>query len=443
MKKTIIIAVSLLIFILFTLYIFVYPKLEIISGYNAKILCSCMFVSGISQEKAEAEDLGFSLLWLASNTVDKEDKIVKSSVLGMHSKMAVYRRGLGCTLFNGSADEAFLTRSLATDQVIYADEIWPQNEVKGSLQIQEVIESAFDENAENPVYRTRAVVVIKDGKLIGERYAEGFSKESKLLGWSMTKSVTSALAGILSGRGFWTASEPMPVSSWQNDKRGEITLENVLQQTTGLKWDEDYAKVSTATKMLYSEENMGAYAASQPLENAPGTEWNYSSGTSNILAGTMRQAFKSTDEYLHFPHLALFGPIGAKNFVMETDASNHFVGSSYGYAPARDWAKLGLLYLNMGNWFGKQIIDSAWVAASLQSVPRSEGKYGYQFWLNQGGTFENYGADAYWMNGYQGQQVSVHPTENLVVVRIGVTYNQRDFPFDAWMREIKTAAKEL
>ncbi len=443
MKKTIIIVVSLLLLILLALYFFVYPKLEIVSGYNAKILCSCVFVSDMSQEKAEAEDLGFSLLWLSSNAVDKEGKTVKSNVLGMHPKMAVYRKGLGCTLINNTDDDDFLSKSIEIDSESYAPEIWPTQNVAGSKTMQDAINMAFDEGEENPIYRTRAVVVIKDGELVGERYGEGFSKESKLLGWSMTKSITSALSGILAKRGFWNPSAPMPVSSWQKDERGQITLENVLQQTVGLKWDEDYANVSTATKMLYSKDNMGAYAASQPLVSKPGSVWEYSSGTSNILAGTMRQAFSNTDEYLSFPQSALFGPIGARNFVIETDATNHFVGSSYGYAPARDWAKVGLLYLNMGNWFDNQIIDTSWVATSVIAVAESDGAYGYQFWLNQGGKFQNYSPDSYWMNGYQGQQVSIHPEDNLVVVRIGVTYDQADFPFDAWMKEIKAAAKDL
>src|SRR5690554_5887174 len=246
----------------------------------------------------------------------------------------------------------------------------------------------------------------------------------------MTKSITSAMAGILAKDGFWKPSEPMPVEDWTGDDRSNITLKHVLQQTTGLYWDEDYGNVSTATKMLYSADNMGNYAASQNLENKPGSVWEYSSGNSNILAKTMHQAFENTKEYLEFPHKALFAAIGAQGFIMETDATNHYVGSSYGYAPGRDWAKVGLLYLNKGNWLGNQIIDSTWVVESLVPVEASHGKYGYQFWLNRDGTFENYSPNAYWMNGFQGQQVSVHPEDNLVVVRIGVTYDQSDFPFD-------------
>src|SRR5690606_5332961 len=132
MNKTTIATFSLLIFILLALYFFVYPKLEIVSGYNAKILCSCEFVSGISQEKAEAEDFGFSLLWLASNKEDREQKIVKSSVLGMHSKTAVYRYGLGCTLVNDEDYSAFASINLSIETPDYAPDIRPSQEIPGT-----------------------------------------------------------------------------------------------------------------------------------------------------------------------------------------------------------------------------------------------------------------------------------------------------------------------
>src|SRR5690554_561491 len=441
MKKTPIAIISLLVIAAAVFYFVIYPKLEIVSGYNAKILCSCLFVTEIDQEKAEAEDLGFSLLWLASNTVDANNKTIRTKVLGMHPKTAIYREGLGCTLVNDQKDNDFLNTGLNTDDLVYAPDIWPEAEVKGRPKMQIAINKAFDDGVKDPIYRTRAVVVIKDGEIVGERYGTGFTKDSKLLGWSMTKSITSAMAGILAKDGFWNASDPMPVEAWKEDDRKNITLKNVLQQTTGLYWEEDYANVSTATKMLYSSDNMGEYAASQELESPPGSVWEYSSGNSNILSETIQQAFENTTEYLEFPHRALFAPIGARNFVIETDATNHYVGSSYGYATGRDWAKVGLLYLNMGNWYGNQIIDSAWVAQSIVPVAESSGQYGYQFWLNQGGAFKNYSENAYWMNGFQGQQVSIHPEDDLVVVRIGVTYDQNDFPFDAWMKEIKAAAK--
>jgi len=232
MKKTPIAIISLLVIAAAVFYFVIYPKLEIVSGYNAKILCSCLFVTEIDQEKAEAEDLGFSLLWLASNTVDANNKTIRTKVLGMHPKTAIYREGLGCTLVNDQKDNDFLNTGLNTDDLVYAPDIWPEAEVKGSPKMQIAINKAFDDGVKDPIYRTRAVVVIKDGEIVGERYGTGFTKDSKLLGWSMTKSITSAMAGILAKDGFWNASDPMPVEAWKEDDRKNITLKNVLQQTT-------------------------------------------------------------------------------------------------------------------------------------------------------------------------------------------------------------------
>ena len=442
MKKTTLVILSLLAIIGLAFYFFLYPKLEIISGYNAKILCSCQFVSGLDQKQAEKEDLGFSLLWLANNEVDTLLKTVHTSVLGMQSKTAIYRKGLGCTLINDLKNTAFLGKKVDPASVSYSDDIFPKTMVPGNEAMQHAIDQAFDEDSENPVLRTRAVVVIKKGRIIGERYAEGIDLDTPLLGWSMTKSITSALTGILAKRGFWKVDAPLPVDQWKNDDRNKITLKNALHQTVGLEWDEIYSSVSTATKMLYEKDNMGQYAASFPSKHPPGTNWKYSSGTSNIIANVMTKAFETNDAYLRFPQEALFGPIGARNFIIETDATNHFVGSSYGYAPARSWAKVGMLYLNQGNWFGNQIIDSSWVAESVVPAPDSKGGYGYQFWLNRGGKYKNYSPNAYWMNGFQGQQVAIHPEENMVIVRIGVTYNEEDFDFDGWTKKIIQAAKE-
>lgn len=441
MRKTILVIISLLILFGAAFYFFLYPMLEIVSGYNAKNMCSCQFVSGLKKDRIEKEDLGFTILWMASNEIDTINKTVHSSVWGMQPKVAVYREGLGCSIIKNENDKTFLSRKVSISPNTYAPEIFPEGNVTGSPAMQQAIDAAFDQNDSEPLVRTRAVVVIKDGKLIGERYAGGIDRNTPLLGWSMTKSVTAALTGILVKNDFWRVEDPLPVDSWKNDDRKNISLKNALQQTVGLKWEEVYSSVSSATKMLYEKGDMGKYAASLPLEYEPGTHWKYSSGTTNIIANVMEKAFSSNQEYLEFPQVALFGPIGARDFIIETDASNHFVGSSYGYAPARSWAKVGMLYLNKGNWFGNQIIDSSWVAASVVAVPESHGEYGYQFWLNQGGKYENYSRNAYWMNGYQAQQVAIHPEENMVIVRLGVTYDQTDFDFDGWTKKIIEAAK--
>ncbi len=441
MKKTIIWAISLLFVLAILFYIFLYAKLEIIAGYNAKILCSCIFVSGIDQETAEKVDLGFGPLWLASNKVDLYKKAVYSNVLGMHPKQARYREGLGCALVNSSDVQIVDSQTLTAIPGNLGPDIWGKEMVKGTKKLIDILQQAFDTAGSNAL-QTRAVIVIKNGEIVGESYAQGIDQNSKLLGWSMAKSITSALAGILVKAGHWGLDDPLNLPEWQGDDRKNITLRHVLQMTTGLSWEEEYGSVSTATKMLYSNNSMGAYAASMKSAYTPGEYWQYSSGTSNMLAMAMGSAFQSQKDYWSFPHEKLFGPLGISNFVMETDASGHFVGSSYAYGTARDWAKLGQLYLQEGNWNGEQILDSSWVSFSHEPVKASEGKYGAHFWLNADGRMSFFGASDYWMDGFQGQSVLISPDDQLVIVRLGVTYDEEDFDFNTWVGKIKEAVKD-
>jgi len=437
MKKTVSILISLIILLGIVFYLFVYPKLEIVSGFNAKILCSCHFMTGLDQERIENEDLGFSLLWLASNEIDEERKRVHTDVLGMHKKIAVYREGLGCALVNQVDPNATQEEYISLAGLEYSEEIWPNERVSGNARIQTALQSAFDSTAEKNLL-TRAVLIIKDGELVGEAYAEGIDRNTPLLGWSMTKSITSILAGILDKKGDSNIENSMPVEAWK-DERNDITWKHALNMSTGLKWDEEYGDVSSATRMLYSSDDMGRSAASWELEYEPGNHWEYSSGTTNIIARELQTFFDTKDEYQMFPYRELFSKVGARTFRIETDASGHFVGSSYGYASARDWAKLGLLMLNQGNWNGTQIIDTSWVDFCREPVADSEGQYGGHFWLNRGNTFENYSSEAYWMSGYQGQQVAIHPKKNVVIVRLGITNTRGDFDFDGFTKRVMGA----
>jgi hypothetical protein len=270
MKKTIKLIISLIVVLGIVFYVFLYPKLEIVAGYNAKILCSCLFVAHIDQETAEKVELGFGPLWLASNTVDLEKKTVSSHVLGMHSKRAIYRTGLGCALVNELNLEDVGKHQLETSGISYGEEIWDSGIIKGTPEMQAALQSSFDTDG-SAKKQTRAVVVVKNGQIIGEAYAPGFDQNSKLLGWSMAKSVTSTLAGILVKDGYWSLDEPMQIDEWQNDERNKITLRDMLQMSPGLDWTEDYGSVSTATVMLYGSDAMGAYAMSKSLASEPGT----------------------------------------------------------------------------------------------------------------------------------------------------------------------------
>ena len=432
MKKTGTIGLSILVVVFIVFYFLLYPKLGIVSGYNAKILCSCLFVSEIDEERAIDVDLGFGPLWIASRDIDYENKVIRTSVLGLHPKAAIYRNGLGCTLLH---DREKPTDGLP-EMGIKDKSDWPAQAFAGEADVQAVLQKAFDSRDENKL-NTRAVLVLKNGMIAGEAYADGITPQTPLLGWSMAKSLTATMAGVLAKDGFWELDSPLPIEEWKGTPREEITLANALNMSTGLEWVEDYGTVSPATKMLYGSNNMGVSAASYPLEYEPGEFWEYSSGTTNILSYAMAEAFDTRQEYLEFPYERIFKPLGAETFVLETDASGHFVGSSYGYASARDWAKLGQLYLNQGNMYGEQIIDSSWVEFCSTPVPESDGAYGGQFWFPLARGHEGYRPTDYAMDGFQGQTVSIHPEDEMVIVRLGVMYEESDFDFGAWVKEVR------
>ena len=196
-----------------------------------------------------------------------------------------------------------------------------------------------------------------------------------MLGWSMTKSVTNALIGILVKQGKLSLDQLAPVPEWSDpaDPRHAITLDQLMRMSSGLEFSEDYADLTTGvTQMLYNTDDMGAYAAAAPLEAEPDGVWNYSSGTANIVSRIVRDTVGGSDEeYLTFPRRALFDPIGMTSAVMEPDASDTFVGSSYMYATARDWARFGLLFLQDGMWEGERILPEGWVDYSITPTPLS------------------------------------------------------------------------
>ena len=170
-----------------------------------------------------------------------------------------------------------------------------------------------------------------------------------MLGWSVSKSLTAALAGILVNQNKLSVDEPAPVAAWAKTEKRNITIKSLLQQTTGLDFTENYSRPSSVTKMLFRKGDMAAYTASLPLKYDPGKVFNYSSGNSNILSKVIRQIVGEKD-YAAFPYRELFYKINAYSFLLEPDASGTYIGSSYSYATARDFARFGLLYYNNGVW---------------------------------------------------------------------------------------------
>lgn len=404
-----------------------YPKLDLISGFSAKSMASAHFIDGRSKSVIEQGDNDIPLVKLATNQLHKKKSHAIASVFGLKTRKAIYRNGLGATLIDDSFDvhKPYLMpkRTPNTCKLPYP---YGTSEAKDSVfsninypLLQKTVANAFDVGAKIDK-RSRAVLVIYKDHIIAERYSPGFSKNSKLLGWSMTKSLTATYFGILKKQRKINLNAPVSVPEWKNDKRAKITLNDLLHMNSGLAWEEQYDKICDATQMLFQARNMGRVQLEKQAAFAPNTHWNYSSGTTNLLSLILRNQFKSHQDYLDFWYNSLIDKIGMESMLVETDMAGNYVGSSYGWATTRDWAKLGLLYLHRGNWYGEQLFDPAWASYVSTPTATSQGNYGAHFWLNAGGKFPDVPKNMYYASGFQGQMVAIFPGQDLVVVRLGL-----------------------
>ena len=427
MLKKALIILSFLALILGLIFAFFgYPMLSIGTGYAAKKMCSCTFISGRSQESIQKDDLDRIPLNYTETVINQEEKSATSTLFGMSPSTAVYRENLGCVLVHGK-DDYQINLDLPTIKMT-PDSIWPKGDAISKREMEgvdyqnldEAILGAFDSSMEMDSIRTRAVVVIYKDSLIAEKYAKGIDKDTEILGWSMTKSIVNALIGMLVKEGKMNLDDKALFEHW-TDERKDITLKDMLQMQSGLAFEENYAVVSDATEMLFKSEDVVERASRNKLQFPIGSQWYYSSGTTNMLAGLVRKQFDNHQDYLEFPHNQLFRKIGMNSAVMEIDESGNYIGSSYCYATPRDWAKFGLLYLHQGNWYGEQIVDSSWVEFSRQPAEHSAGIYGGQFWLNvDHSAYEDVPDDLFSCNGFEGQYVYIIPSKDLVVVRMGL-----------------------
>ena len=433
----------ILVLILAVAAYFQYPKLNIISGYASKNMASTVFITGRSSESVTLNDNDVPLIKLADVKEDKKENQATASVFGLMKRKSVCREGLGCVLVNKEYDpNTILPTPHRTQLKNNLPFPYGNNGKKDTLfasvdyqRLDKAMHNAFL----NPeTQKTRTVLVAYKNRIIGEKYIKGFNKDTPILGWSMTKSVLATLYGILEYQDKINLDEHSPIPAWQNNDRKNITLNHLLRMQSGLAWDEDYTSISDVTKMLFLDADM-TLAQAENKAIAPPTEvWNYSSGTSNLLSGILRQRFKTHQEYLDFPYSSLIDKIGMHSMLMETDMKGNFVGSSYGWATTRDWAKFGILYLNKGNWNGEQLFDQNWIDYVTEPTAHSEGDYGGHFWLNSGGKLPDVPKDMYSANGYQGQRVFIIPSKDLVVVRTGLA-EEPEFDFNSFLRDVVAA----
>ena len=446
MKRVLKIGAVLMFLALIYLVYSYYPRLTIVTGFSAKNIASGVYYANRSIESIESGDNDFSILPLADNQTDKNTRSVVSSFFGIKERKAVFIEGLGAVLLQEGAETPPVIpkpkRNKIAKNLPYPYGNLPQKDTVFSAVnydlLKKAVENAFDKPAEE-LKKTRSLLVIYKDQILAEKYAPGFDAQTPILGWSMTKSITSTIYGILQKQGRIDIDQKTGIEAWQNDSRSAITYKDLLHMNSGLEWEEDYGDLSDVTRMLYVADNMGEVQVNKPMVGKINESWNYSSGTSNVLAGPLlRKLFPDEQAYLNFWYEELLDKIGMHSAQIETDLSGNFVGSSYAWANTRDWGKFGLLYLHKGNWNGEQIFDPSWAKFVATPTNGSNGRYGGHFWLNAGGVYPDAPRDLYSANGFQGQMVFIIPSKQVVIVRTGLTEDP-EFDFNKMLKEILAA----
>ena len=408
--------------------------LPIITGYAAKNLASDVFVSGREPADVEALDLHFSFIKFTRNKVDFENKTVTSRFLWGKS-VAAYRDGYGVTLLRGKKAAALQAEKYPLAPEAEGPDCLVPGDSALTVRLAPIAKALVDDHAYNGT--PFAFVVLHEGKVVAERYREGITARTRLLSWSMAKSFTNALAGIMSGDGMVDIYAPTGIPEWQGDERAAITLNDLMQMQSGLEWNEDYGNRSDVNLMLHREKDMGLYALDKPLEHKPGTFWYYSSGSTNIVMRYLRGKFASDKEFLTYYRERLFAPLGIHNPVFEPDMSGTPVGSSYLYITAREFASLGQLYLDDGVFQGQRILPEGWVDYTVTPASDSKDGYGSFFWLNKDKFWPDIPEDMFNCQGHDGQEIFIIPSKDLVVVVLGYSPKpDRVVDWNALVRDI-------
>jgi CubicO group peptidase (beta-lactamase class C family) len=470
--------VLLLLVLAFALWIKAPEILRVGANYSAKIVCSNVFLAGRDPDEVLRTDVqapGVALLHLMRVSVDRERRVVRAGLFGfIGDGLAVARTSTGCAVVpDGNLDFALhvgsapahpadahagtalaaavppatapLSTPAGNGTGANADPgaKWPEgNAVATRAALDRLL---ADDTLAGP--GMRAIVVVDHGRIVAERYAAGFSATTPLLGWSMAKSVVAGLVGMLVKDGRLALDQP---AGWPapGDGREHIRIADLLAMSSGLRFNEGYGAVSDITRMLYLQPDMAGFARAQPLVHPAGEFWSYSSGSANILSRIVQDAAGALGAT--YPTERLFKPLGMTSAVIETDEDGTLVGSSYMYATARDWARYGLFLQQSGVWQGQEMLPRGYVAMMASPVAASGGEYGHGLvWLwgpgaitpdkNPDTAFE-IPADAFWMEGHDGQSTAVIPSRQLIVVRLGLTPSRDHYHPQPLVKAILDAA---
>jgi CubicO group peptidase (beta-lactamase class C family) len=421
------------------------------AGMAAKAVCSASFVAG---RPADAQALmeqdvtpASPFFGLTAIDIDEQQHTVTGRFLGIIKRQASLTTDRGCVLGLPAdptaqpytpkpADPAPWPQG---DAAVPADQ-WPEGTKPAALR--KVVDEAFADSGDPLGANARGVAIVQDGKLLLVRDGTGFQPNTALHGWSMSKTVAAMLAykkfqevgldietPVVDA--FPAGKAPDWVDKWKQDERAQITVADLLYMRAGLKVNEGYTAGSDVLKMLYTEPNMASWAADHPSEYPPGENWEYLSAVSNILAQVVQAQFPDNQSYWAYPRTAMFEPLGVQTATLETDTVGTWVASSYLWASVGDWARMGQMMMDDGQWQGQEVLPPGFLElAGTSAMPDGEGAgYGAQTWIPAnpvGG--ECMGTpglpeDMVSMEGHWGQIVAMVPSRNAVIVRMGWTFN--------------------
>jgi CubicO group peptidase (beta-lactamase class C family) len=404
------------------------------TGSVADALCAKTFVSGLDPQASFAEIMerpGIRRLKFGMRyQLDRAARKLDVSVDGLFATHTIFHEGFGCVRVLGGKEPYLLKADIVALKTPKTPPLLPEIAGPDVVEpsdpaLKAALDHAFGEPSEPPLRRTKAVVVVRDGRVIAERYAPGIGIDTPLPSFSMTKSVINALLGVMTQQGLTSPSLPAPIPEWHgaNDPRREIEVGHLMRMTSGLALDET-DDPRNPSEQMFQHDDMAAFAVKAPLIAAPGTRWAYSSATTQILARIIREGTGGPEQSLGFAWRELFNPLGMRNVTLEFDGSGTLQGANNMLASARDWARFGLLYLDDGKIGDKRILHPEWVEFIRWTTLDTD--YAAGFWTNRS---EHPNAkrrvsmgiprDAYYASGNLGQRCVIIPSQHMVVVRMG------------------------
>ncbi|MBA3557461.1 MAG: serine hydrolase [Gemmatimonadaceae bacterium] len=418
------------------------PMVHHAAGF-AKIMCSAIFITGLDPDSA-AENVGhFTAPYeerakMGKPVIDRVGRTVKVALPNGVTRTAKQLGSQGCvTLPIGQDSVQFTPVQVASKLPDASTQLWPMGDrlpttpfpkALDSAKVAQAVNAAFDSASQ----MTAAFVVTWKGRLIGERYGAGLTASTPLESWSMGKSLTATLMGVLIKQGVYTLSQPAPIPEWKTpgDPRAKIRIADILHMSSGIRirapQDPDYDPSLGYPDHVYlytGSVNSFKYAATRPQQWRPNTVGRYRNTDPVLINYLIRLGVeKRGEEYLSFPQRALFDKIGIRTMVMETDPFGNFLTQGYEFASGRDWARLGNLYLQDGVWNGERILPAGYTkfVSTLAPAWKADSRpiYGGFFWINGDGTLP-VPREAYYMAGAGGQTTLIIPSHDLVVVRLG------------------------